>query len=110
MPASLPESHPHVGNGPSLASRGRSRPRSSPAAGSCASSSHPEPDSRSPSRDDPVFANADSMVLIGSGGEQPHPIVQQPELSDGALSELAQRATGGDPAAIEQLFLQLLPR
>jgi RNA polymerase sigma-70 factor (ECF subfamily) len=50
------------------------------------------------------------MVLIGLAAEQPHPIVQQPELSDGALSELAQRATTGDPEATERLFLQLLPR
>jgi len=50
------------------------------------------------------------MVLIEPAGEQLHPIVQQPELSDGALSELAERATRGDPAATERLFLQLLPR
>jgi RNA polymerase sigma-70 factor (ECF subfamily) len=50
------------------------------------------------------------MVWIALAGEQPHPIVQQPELSDGALSELAERAATGDPAAIERLFLQLLPR
>jgi RNA polymerase sigma-70 factor, ECF subfamily len=36
--------------------------------------------------------------------------VQRRELSDGALSELANQARGGDPAATEQLFLQLLPR
>lgn len=50
------------------------------------------------------------MVLTEPAGEQLHPIVQQPELSDGALSELAERATRGDPAATERLFLQLLPR
>jgi RNA polymerase sigma-70 factor (ECF subfamily) len=47
---------------------------------------------------------------IGPGGGRIHPIVQQPELSDGALSELANRAKGGDPTATERLFLLLLPR
>lgn len=36
--------------------------------------------------------------------------MQRRELSDSALSDLANRARGGDPAATEQLFLQLLPR
>jgi RNA polymerase sigma-70 factor, ECF subfamily len=36
--------------------------------------------------------------------------VQRRELSDGALSELANQAKGGDPTATERLFLQLLPR
>ena len=50
------------------------------------------------------------MVLIELAREPLLPIVQQPELSDGALSELAERATTGDPAAIERLFVQILPR
>ena len=36
--------------------------------------------------------------------------MQQPELSEGALSELASEARGGDPLATERLFLSLLPR
>jgi RNA polymerase sigma-70 factor (ECF subfamily) len=50
------------------------------------------------------------LYIEAQGASHPHPIVQRRELSDGALSDLANKAKGGDPAATEQLFLQLLPR